>query len=180
MPEGNAPRRDDEAVTRFVEHMAMSLADWGFPRMPARVLITMMAADEDSLTAAELGERLGVSPGAISGAVRYLMHIGMLAREPVPGSRLVRYRLPDDAWYEATATKSSLFKDLADLADEGAKALGGPGTPSGARVGEMRDYFTFVQEEIPRILGRWRSLRSERPERDGAARDRDAEAGLGG
>ncbi|TDD15507.1 MarR family transcriptional regulator [Nonomuraea diastatica] len=60
------------------------LADWGFPRISARVLLTMMSADEDSLTAGELGDRLGVSPSAISGAVRYLMQVGLLERRPVP------------------------------------------------------------------------------------------------
>jgi predicted house-cleaning noncanonical NTP pyrophosphatase (MazG superfamily)/predicted transcriptional regulator len=152
--------RDDEAVARFVERMAMVLADWGFPRMGARVLITIMAADEDSLTAAELSGRLGVSPAAISGAVRYLMHLSMIAREPVPGSRLVRYRLPNDAWYLATATKNDLFESLAALADEGVAALGGPATTAGARVADMRDYFTFATTEVPAILGRWKTVRA--------------------
>jgi len=129
--------------------------------MAARVLMTMMAADEASLTAAELADRLAVSPAAISGAVRYLMHIGMLSREPVPGSRLVRYRLPDDAWYLATATKSDLFKIFGDLADEGATALGGMDTPSGARVSEMRDYFKFAHTELPAILGRWATVKTQ-------------------
>ena len=66
------PRRDEEGVRLFVERMAMTWADLGFPRMPARILITLLAADEPALTAAELGERLEVSPAAISGAVRYL------------------------------------------------------------------------------------------------------------
>jgi predicted house-cleaning noncanonical NTP pyrophosphatase (MazG superfamily)/predicted transcriptional regulator len=156
-----AVTRDDDAVARFVEHMAMVLADWGFPRMAARVLMTMMAADEASLTAAELADRLAVSPAAISGAVRYLMHIGMISREPVPGSRLVRYRLPDDAWYLATATKSDLFKIFGDLADEGATALGGMDTPSGARVSEMRDYFKFAHTELPAILSRWATVKTQ-------------------
>ena len=73
-------QRDPEQVRAFVEHLALVFTDWGFPRMPSRVLITLMAADEEALTAAELAERLDVSPAAISGAVRYLIHIGMLQR----------------------------------------------------------------------------------------------------
>ena len=41
-------------VRDFVEHLAMSLADYGFPRMAARVLVGLMAAEEDSLSAGEL------------------------------------------------------------------------------------------------------------------------------
>jgi hypothetical protein len=153
-------RRDEAAVRRFVEHLAMTLADWGFPRMPARVLVTLMSADEDGLTAAELAERLGASPAAISGAVRYLLHIGILAREPVPGSRRDRYRLPDDPWYEASTAKGPLFRTVADLADDGVAALGGPATPSGARVAEMRDFFLFVQAELGGLLQKWEAAKA--------------------
>ena len=67
--------RDEEQVRSFVEQMAMFLTDWGFPRMPARVLMGLMAADEERLTAGELAKRLAVSPAAISGAVRYLQQL---------------------------------------------------------------------------------------------------------
>ncbi|WP_020580183.1 GbsR/MarR family transcriptional regulator [Actinopolymorpha alba] len=153
-------RRDDEEVRRVVEHMAMTFATWGFPRMPARVLLTLMAADEDSLTAGELSERLGVSAAAISGAVRYLTHLGIIVREPVPGSRRDRYRLPDDVWYESSLTKTGLYKGFADLADDAVKALGGTDSPGGQRMGEMRDYFLFVNKEVVQLLDKWRATRA--------------------
>lgn len=146
--------RDEEGVRRFVEQMAMLFADWGFPRMAARVLMVLTAADEPILSAGALAERLGVSPAAISGAVRYLIQIGMVVREPTPGSRQTHYRLADSAWYEASVTKMTIFKGVADLAAEGAAALA-PGSPAGARVAEMRDYFQFVQRELPGVLDMW-------------------------
>jgi predicted transcriptional regulator len=158
-----ARARDDDDVRRFVEHMAMVLNDWGFPRMPARVLMTMMSADEDALTAAELAERVEVSPAAISGAVRYLIHVGLLAREPVSGSRRDRYRLPDDTWYEASMAKNSLIKTVADLAEEGVGAVGGPATPSGARITEMREFFLFALAELEGLLERWRLEKGRAP-----------------
>jgi biotin operon repressor len=152
--------RDDEGVRHFVEHMAMSWADWGFPRMPARVLMTLMAADEDALTAAELAERLGVSPAAISGGVRYLIQIGMVAREPVPGSRRDRYRMPDDAWYQASAVKGTWFKVIVDIAGDGITAIGGKDSPSGARIAEMRDFFAFMATDTGNLLERWHETRA--------------------
>ncbi|MEW9533255.1 GbsR/MarR family transcriptional regulator [Microbispora sp. NPDC049125] len=150
-----APRRDEEAIRDFVERMAMMLADWGVPRMAARVLFVIMCADERSLSAGELAERLGVSPAAISGAVRYLIQINMVAREPVPGSRRDRYRLVDDSWYEVTIAKMTLIKVLAEAADQGVAAAGGPDTPSGARLAGMRDFYVFVQEAMPDLLDQW-------------------------
>jgi len=153
--------RDEPAVRDFVEHMAMTLEHWGFPRMPGRVLVAMMSADEDSLTAADLSARLAVSPAAISGAVRYLIQFGLLERAPAPGSRRDRYRMPNGAWYEASVTKGDVLKTLADLADGGVSALGGATTPAGARVAEMRDFFRFVQGELEDLLTRWRATKTE-------------------
>ncbi|WNM41650.1 MarR family transcriptional regulator [Micromonospora halotolerans] len=153
------PRPDEEEVHRFVERMAMAFADVGFPRMAGRVLFTVMSADEP-LTAGEIAERLGVSAAAVSGAVRYLTQFAMLVREPVKGSRRDRYRMPANPWYEATITKTGLYKNFIDIAKGGMDALGGRDTPAGERVAEMRDFFLFVQEEIDALGERWRARRA--------------------
>ena len=155
--------RDEAAVRQFIEHIAMTFADLGFPRMPARVLFVIMCADEDALTAAQIAERLGISPAAVSGAVRYLIQIQMLHRVPVPGSRRDRYRLPDDAWYEVSALKGTFFKIFSEIASEGVDALGGPSTGPGARVAQMRDYFEFVHDEMPSLLDRWEAVKGQLP-----------------
>lgn len=147
--------RDEEAMRHFVEYMARTLSDWGFPPMAGRVVFTLMAADETSLTAGELAERIGVSPAAISGAVRYLTQLHMVARDPVPGSRRDRYRIVDDSWYEVTVAKMTLLKTLSDAADQGVKASGGEETLSGARLAGMRDFYLFVQETMPEVLDKW-------------------------
>lgn len=144
-------------VRDFVEHLAMSFADYGFPRMAARVLIGLMAAEEDALTAAELGARLEVSPAAISGAVRYLIRIGMLQRVPASGSRRDRYRLPDDPWYEVASLERGYLGKLAEVADGGAAALGAGAAAE--RVARMRDFFLFMQREMDGLLERWRAER---------------------
>ncbi len=153
------PRRDEEEVHLFVERMAMAFADVGFPRMAGRVLFTVMSAD-DPLTAAEIGGRLGVSAAAVSGAVRYLTQFGMLVREPVKGSRRDRYRMPSNPWYEATITKTGLYKNFVDIANGGVEALLGRGSPAGERVAELRDFFLFVQEEVDALGERWRARRA--------------------
>jgi predicted transcriptional regulator len=161
-----ADGRDEAAVRQFIEHMAMTFAGLGFPRMAARVLFVIMCAEEEALTAAQIGERLDISPAAVSGAVRYLLHIQMLRREPVPGSRRDLYRLPGDAWYEVSALKGALLKVFADVAGEGVAALGGPSTGPGARVAQMRDYFEFVHNEMPSLLDRWEAIKAEREAKD--------------
>ena len=87
------------------------------------------------------------------------MHLGMVARDPVPGSRRDLYRLVDDAWYEVTLTKLTMFKALVDLADQGVTAAGGEATPAGARLADMRDFYTFVQERMPQLMAEWASAK---------------------
>jgi predicted transcriptional regulator len=165
MPQGS--QRDEVAMRGFVENVAMLLADWGFPRMAGRVVFTLMAADERSLSAGELAERLGVSPAAISGAVRYLTHLQMVTREPVPGSRRDRYRLVDDSWYEVTIAKMTLIKTLADAADQGAAAAGGPKTIAGARLADMRDFYNWVQDNMPSLLHQWAEVKAAKAKETG-------------
>lgn len=151
--------RDEPAVERFVEAMARVFGDWGFPRMAARVLMTLMSADEPTLTAADLAERLDASPAAVSGAVRYLTQIRVVDREPVRGSRRDHYKITNGGWYAVTLLKGDLFAGIANVADDGVKALGGAGTPSGDRVVEMRDFFRFVQKETAAMMDRWQESR---------------------
>ncbi|WP_212839364.1 GbsR/MarR family transcriptional regulator [Catellatospora sp. IY07-71] len=153
--------RDEDAVRRSVEHMAMMLADMGFPRMPSRVLMTMMSAEETSLTAGDLAERLSVSPAAISGAVRYLMQMGFVVREPAPGSRRDHYRLPDEPWYGVTTAKRGFYGQFSDEAEGVITAAGGEGTAAGRRLADMRDFFLFVQDQVGSALARWQEQRQQ-------------------
>ena len=146
-------------MARFVEQSAATLADMGFARMPARVLMLLMATEEAGLTAADLAAGLQVSPAAVSNAVRYLMHVGLAEREAVPGARRDRYRLPNDTWYAASGAKQPAYRKLADAAAEGIKATGGPDTPAGGRLRDMESFFDYLDTEIPGVVERWHQLR---------------------
>jgi hypothetical protein len=154
-------RRDEAEVRRLVEHLAMLFNDLGMPRMPARVIFAVAVAETDGLTAAELADQLGVSPAAVSGAVRYLAPLGLLGKVPVPGSRRDRYRLTSTLWYEAAMTRTEPLGEAAKLAGQAVRAVGGPGTLAGARLAEMSDFFAFLVEQMPELIERWRKHKAE-------------------
>ncbi|WP_230394883.1 GbsR/MarR family transcriptional regulator [Plantactinospora alkalitolerans] len=156
-------RRDEEAVRRFVEQFALTFSDLGVPRMPARVLAALMVTDEPGLTAGEISERLGVSLAAVSGAVRYLQHVGLAVREPVPNSRRDRYRALGDAWY-AQGIRDGLYQKLAAMMHQGVLAVGDETSPSGERLAEMRDFLLFVEAEMGVLIERWDKLRQAKRE----------------
>ncbi len=154
-----ATGRDEAAVARFVERFAAVLADAGFPRMPARAFVALLAIDAGHLTAAELAERLQVSPAAVSGAVRYLTQVQMASRSREPGSRRDHYVVHDDVWFEASVNRAPMYKRWSELLAEGVDALGAD-TPAGARIAQTQAFFDFLQVEMPALLSRWREYQA--------------------
>jgi DNA-binding transcriptional regulator GbsR (MarR family) len=155
--------RDPESVSRFVEHFAAQLVEAGMPRMPSRVFAALLACDTGTLTSAELGELLRISPAAVSGAVRYLAQVHMVSREREPGSRRERYRVHSDQWYEALTNREAIIKRWEDALREGVASLG-PGTPAGRRLAETLDFFEFIENDVAGMMERWRTYREQKRE----------------
>ena len=144
----------------FVEDFALLLTETGVPRMPARVFACVLADDSGGLTAAELAERLQVSPAAISGAVRWLMQMHLVTRAREPGARRDHYRMRDDQWYEATVFKTAALQRFEDVLAEGVRLVG-PDGPAGRRLRETQEFFAFFREQLPVLLDQWRASRGE-------------------
>ncbi|MET9595115.1 MarR family transcriptional regulator [Streptomyces sp. NPDC006516] len=155
---GAAGGRDEEAVARFVERFAADMAEAGMQRMAARVFAALLAADDGSMTSADLGRQLQISPAAVSGAISYLSQVNMVGRERDPGSRRDRYRLHEEVWYATLAGRDQVMTRWERTLRDGARSLG-EDTPAGARLTETAEFFEFLQEELLGILKRWRESR---------------------
>lgn len=151
--------RDDKGVNDFVEQSAAAMTAAGFPRMPARVLMALMVAEGPGLTAQELGERLGASAAAISGAVRYLQTVRMIRRVSQPGSRRDLYELPEDSWYTASIGKNALYDLIEQLAAKAVVSIDDPASAASQRVQEMSEFFVFIQRRLPEVLEEWEAER---------------------
>ncbi|MEU9120647.1 MarR family transcriptional regulator [Streptomyces sp. NPDC048506] len=152
--------RAEEAISTFVERFAAQMVEAGMARMPARVFACLLASDSGVLTSAELGERLQISPAAVSGAVRYLSQVDMVSREREPGSRRDRYRVHSDQWYEALTRRESVLTRWESTLREGVESLG-KDSPAGRRLNETLVFFDFLQKELPTMLERWREYRDQ-------------------
>ena len=150
--------RDDAATARFVERFAGDLIDAGMPGMPSRVFAAILASEDGSLTAADLADELQTSPASISNAVRYLTQVAMIRREREPGTRRQRYRVDDNAWYEGLLQREQLLSRWVASLDQGVDAVG-PGTPAGHRLAESKDFLSYLADEMPKLLTRWRAQR---------------------
>lgn len=148
----------------YLERFAHMLADMGMQRMTARVLALFVCTDATTLTAPDIATALTISPAAVSGAVRTLEGAALIERVPVPGSRREHYRLLGDAWTGAAAIKQERFTALADLAADGLLIVDADGSAA-ARLQQMRDFYSFLAEEMPALRARWESRRSGGPSR---------------
>lgn len=153
------PEDYDERLLHFVERFALVFTESGVPRMPARVFAYVLADDADRYSAGELAAGLRVSPAAISGAVRYLVQVGLLGREREPGTRADVYRIyDDDVWSRIYAQQATVLQSYEAAAADGVKALG-LDRPGGRRLEETRAFFAFMHDELPRMLARWQQHR---------------------
>ncbi|MGW5043564.1 GbsR/MarR family transcriptional regulator [Streptomyces griseoluteus] len=157
--------RDPESVSRFVERFAAQLVEAGVPRMPARVFAALLSSDTGTLTSAELGELLRISPAAVSGAVRYLSQVHLVSREREPGSRRERYRVHSDQWYEALTSREAVIKRWEEALREGIASLGSD-TPAGRRLADTLEFFEFIEKDVAGVMERWRRHRAQALDRD--------------
>jgi DNA-binding IclR family transcriptional regulator len=138
------------------EQAAAMLTSAGMARMPARVMMALVGSPDEGYTAAELADRLGVSPAAVSGAVRYLISMRLIQRLSRPGDRRDRYDLTDDAWSGMITSNAPLYAALAGhmdrIADENTDA-----PISVARAREVAEFLRFLTERMPRLVDEWRA-----------------------
>jgi predicted transcriptional regulator len=161
----SAGRRDEVQVAHVVENFAGLFETYGFPRMSGRILTQLMVSEGPGLTAAELAEALQVSAAAVSTSTTYLVQVGLVEKHRLPGERRDRYHLPDDAWYLATASKNPFYGRIAEIAGDAVTAVGGARTEAGARFEQMRDFFEFLEREVPALVETWHDDWSRRQQR---------------
>lgn len=144
--------------TEAAEQAAAMLTSAGMARMPARVLMALVGSPDDGYTAADLAERLGVSPAAVSGAVRYLTSMRLIHRISRPGDRRDRYDLTGDAWHGMITSNAPLYSSLAGymdrIADENVDA---PASVQRAR--EVADFMRYLAGRMPELVEEWRASR---------------------
>ncbi|WP_069744613.1 GbsR/MarR family transcriptional regulator [Streptomyces sp. EN23] len=150
----------EAAASPFVERFAAQLVEAGMARMPARVFAALLSSERGALTSAELGERLTISPAAVSGAVRHLAQVNMISREREPGSRRERYRVQGDQWYSALTGRDAMLRSWQATLREGVSHFGLE-TPQGRRINDTLEFFQFLEKELGSLMERWETHRSQ-------------------
>ncbi|MGA5710330.1 helix-turn-helix domain-containing protein [Streptomyces cellulosae] len=154
--------RDPEAVRAFEETLTTVFIASGTPRMMARVMACLTLSDSGSLTAAELAERLRVSPASVSKAIAFLETQDLVRRFRDEGGRRERYGFDEDIWYRSMAAGARSTAQIAATSREGVDVMG-PGTPAATRLENAARFLDFVSETMLRAAEEARDLLHGKP-----------------
>ncbi|GAA1377767.1 helix-turn-helix domain-containing protein [Streptomyces beijiangensis] len=153
--------RDVEAVRDYEQVFTTVIMASGAPAMMSRVLACLTLTDSGSLTAAELVQRLQISPASVSKAIAYLENQGLVRRER-DERRRERYVVDDDIWYQSMMASARSTARLVETSRQGVGILG-PGTPAGVRLENIARFLDFVSENIARAAEQAREILHTKP-----------------
>ncbi len=91
------PRSVDPAVLRVADAVGALLEGWGFKRNMGRMWAVLYLEDRP-LTAGDLGERLGLSTGAVSMLLTEMQEWGAVKKAWVVGERREHYEAETSIW----------------------------------------------------------------------------------
>jgi DNA-binding transcriptional regulator GbsR (MarR family) len=89
--------RVDPAVLRVADAVGALIEAWGFKRNMGRMWAVLYLEDH-ALTAADLGERLGLSTGSVSMLLAELVQWGAVKKDWVVGDRRDHYEAETSIW----------------------------------------------------------------------------------
>ena len=159
LPEGQG--RDAEAVREYEETLTTVFIASGTPKMMAWVMACLTLTDSGSLTAAELAQRLEVSPASISKAVTFLESQGLIRREREEGRR-ERYGFDEDVWYQSMMASARSTAQVAETSRQGVGVMG-PGTPAAVRLENAARFLDIVAETMIRGAEQAREVLHTKP-----------------
>ena len=91
------PERVDPAVLKVADAIGALMESWGFKRNMGRMWAVLYLEDHP-LSAAELGERLGLSTGAVSMLLAELIQWGIVKKAWVVGERREHFEAETSIW----------------------------------------------------------------------------------
>jgi|SRR5690349_1313480 len=154
---------DLSAERRYAEEAGVVLAGMGMPQAYGKLLGWLLICTPAAQSGAELVAALGLSKGSVSAGLRNLEAGGLVRRVAMPGRRGSFYEMiPDAIMRAAGSEKFTLFRQLMD---RGLDVVGGEDAPGAERLRVTRDFYAFIETEMPKLIQRFQDEQTGRTER---------------
>lgn len=148
----------DRRIAEFIERYGRQVEEKGGPAMAGRIVGLLLVSEDPILSSAEIAEALQTSSGTVSTNTRLLMHLGWVERVRRPGQRGAYFRIRPHAIdrlfgdiVENVHTMRGILDHVAEVLPEGRRE----------RIDEIRDFYAFLEEELPGVLARWHARHEE-------------------
>lgn len=149
----------------FAEDAAMILADMGLPPSYGKMLGWLLICDPPEQTVTQVAEALGLSKGSVSTGFKLMESGELIRRVAARGRRGVYYEMTPDALIQAASSnKHRMFRELMD---RGLALLDEPEGPRGDRMRVTRDFYAFIERELPRLIAQFEAQQPARGDVDG-------------
>ena len=142
-----------QGESQFVEEMGQFLGSMGMTPMAGRMWGYLLICDPPEQTAAQIAEALHASRGAISGTARLLAGPGLVRRTTRPGDRREYFSAPPEGLDSMLASAGAIYRQMREIAERGLAATAARPPAARARLQEFHDVMTFVEQEVPRVVG---------------------------
>ncbi|MEV6685935.1 helix-turn-helix domain-containing protein [Streptomyces sp. NPDC051130] len=149
--------RDPEALAAYEEQFTAVMMQSGLSnKMMARVMVCLLTTDSGSMTAAELVQRLQVSPASISKSIAFLEGQALVRRER-DERRRERYVIDENLWYHSMEASVRALTQQVEISRQGVGILGF-GTPAAVRLENVARFLDFVAESLARAAEQARDV----------------------
>jgi DNA-binding MarR family transcriptional regulator len=146
---------DIAAERQYAEEAAVVLEGMGLSRAYGKVLGWLLICDPPAQTGTEIAAGLELSKGSVSAGLRLLEGVRLVRRVAVPGRRGAFYEMNPEAFLNAAGSeKLAVFRALME---DGLKVIGGEDAPGAERLRMTRDFYQFMEREIPLLVERFKS-----------------------
>lgn len=148
-------------VLAFIGRVGGLFERGGQPGMAGRILAFLLAAPEPVQSSAAIARALHTSGGTVGIQTRALEQLGVIERIAVPGQRGVSFQVRPDAWDAMFRAKIADLRDFRAALDEVLAGLGEADPARVRRLREVREFYAFLEVELPALVNRWWARREE-------------------
>ncbi len=156
----------EPSLQDFIGRLGLVFERRGAPGMAGRILAFLLVAPEAVQSSGSIARAVRTSSGSVSINTRLLQQMGLIERTSVPGRRGAFFRARRDAWdvmFRSQIEDIRQFRHAFDLALDG---LNDPSPERVQRLREVREFYAFMEEELPALVERWRQRLERRAEEE--------------
>jgi DNA-binding transcriptional regulator GbsR (MarR family) len=138
---------------QYAEEAAVVLETMGLARAQGKLLGWLLVCDPPQQSSTDLANALDLSAGSVSTGIRMLENVGLVRRVAVPGHRGKVYEMTEDAFIRAT--QDDRIRVFRQLMERGIEVAGSEQPERGHRLRRTRDFYAFMEREIPTLIKRF-------------------------